>query len=91
MFSENLSIFLADFGTPVVLGAVSGLGILDTPGQVIHNGDVLSVDYCLTCEASKFGGAHYNDSITVNSIPYTIRYVRPVDDGAMVELYLTKI
>jgi hypothetical protein len=47
-FTEDLSIFLADFGVSCTAGAVTALGILDMPGQVISDGMVLTTDYTLT-------------------------------------------
>ena len=89
--TENLDAFLADFGVSVTTGAVSGLGILDMPMDVIAGGEVLSVDYKLTVKTSEFGGLIYGDGITVNGVNYTVRSAQPTDDGTFTDLYLTKI
>lgn len=89
--SENLSVFLNDFGVSVTAGAISGLGILDMPGQVIADGMVITTDYTLTAKASDFGGLLYGDGILVNGVGYQVREVRTIDDGAMVEISMSKL
>lgn len=75
---------------PVVAGAVSGLGILDMPSEIIADGVILTTDYKVTCEASKFGSLLHGDAITVNSIAYTVRNVSLIDDGAFCEIMMQK-
>ena len=48
--TENLDAFLADFGVSVTAGAVSALGILDMPMEVMAGDQVLSTDYTLTAK-----------------------------------------
>lgn len=88
--SEDLSVFLADFGVPVTSGNISGHGILDMPGQLVADGMIITTDYSLRCEASKFGGLAYGASIAVNSVNYTVRENRLIDDGAFCEITLQK-
>ena len=61
MITEDLTAFLADFGVSCTAGAVTALGILDMPGQVLAGGMVLSTDYTLTCKAADCGGLLYGD------------------------------
>lgn len=91
-FDENLSVFLSDaeFSVPVSAGGASGQGILDMPSEIIADGVVLTTDYKLTCEASKFGSLLHGDSITVNSIAYKVRNVALIDDGAFCEIMMQK-
>ena len=91
-FAEDLSVFLSadEFSVPVVAGVVSGQGILDMPSEVIADGVVLTTDYKVTCEASKFGSLVHGDAITVNSVAYTVRNVSLIDDGAFCEIMMQK-
>jgi hypothetical protein len=89
-FTENLEAFLADFGVSVTAGAVSGMGILDMPGELIADGMIITTDYTLRCEASKFGSLAYGTSITVNSVAYTVRENKLIDDGAFCLMTLQK-
>lgn len=89
--SEDLSVFLSDFGVSVTAGPVSGLGILDMPTQVIADGQVLSTDYALTCRADQFGNLLYGDAVTVGGVAYSVRETRRLDDGAFVEVALMKL
>lgn len=90
-FTEDLDLFLADFGVPVSSGAISGIGILDMPSEIIADGVVLTTDYKVTVKASLFGELNYGATVTVDGVDYTIREVMKVDDGSFVELTLTKI
>lgn len=88
--TEDLTLFLNDFGVSCTAGAVTALGILDMPGQVILDGMVVSTDYTLTARAADFGGLIYGDSITVAGGSYQVRETRLLDDGAFVEIGLQK-
>lgn len=91
-FTENLSVFLDSdgFAVPVVAGAVSGLGILDMPSEIIADGIVLTTDYKLTCESSKFSDLANGAGINVDGNAYTVRNVALIDDGAFCELMLQR-
>jgi len=89
-FTEDLDIFLADFGVSCTAGAVTAKGILDMPSQIVADGMVLSTDYTLTAKASDFGSLGRGSSITVDSVAYTVREVMLVDDGKFVQLGLQK-
>lgn len=88
--TENLNTFLDDFGVTCTAGAVTALGILDMPSQVLLNDAILSTDYTLTARASNFGSLKYGDNITVAGTTYTVRETQYIDDGAMVQLGLQK-
>jgi hypothetical protein len=88
--TEDLSVFLQDFGVTCTAGSITALGILDMPGQVLANGMVISTDYQLTAKAADFGNLKYNDSIIVDGVTYTVRDTRLIDDGRMCELSLSK-
>lgn len=87
---EDLGVFLDDFGVSCTAGAVTALGILDMPSQIISNGMVLSTDYTLTAKASDFGSLLRGDAITVNSVAYTVREVMLIDDGNFVQIGIQK-
>jgi hypothetical protein len=89
--TEDLNVFLEDFGVSCTAGAVSALGILDMPSQIISGDMVLSTDYTLTARAADFGGLYYGDGITVAGANYQVREVRKLDDGAFVEIGLTSL
>ena len=87
---EDLGVFLDDFGVSCTAGAVTALGILDMPSQIISNGMVLSTDYTLTAKASDFGSLLRGDAITVNGVAYTVREVMLIDDGNFVQIGIQK-
>ena len=90
-FTENLDVFLADFGVSVTAGAVSGLGLLDMPGELVADGMIITTDYSLRCEASKFGGLIYGAAMTVDGINYQVRENRLIEDGKFCEITLLKV
>ena len=89
--SEDLDIFLADFGVSCTAGATTANGILDMPSQVISDGMVLTTDYTLTARASNFGSLIRGDSITVDGTAYTVRETMLLDDGKFVQLGIQRI
>ena len=89
-FTEDLSIFLADFGDTCTSGATTALGILNMPSQMLSDGMVLTTDYTLIAKASDFGTLIRGDSITVEAIAYTVRETMFVTDGKFVEIALQK-
>lgn len=88
---EDLGVFLNDFGVSCTAGAVTALGILDMPTQVLAGEMVLSTDYTLTARTADFGGLVYGDAITVGGVAYQVREVRKLDDGMMCELGLSRL
>lgn len=90
MISEDLNVFLDDFGVSCTAGAVTALGILDMPSQVVADGMVLTTDYKLTTKASDFGTLKYGDSISVNGASYQVRENMLLDDGQFCDLYLQR-
>lgn len=90
LLTDDTSLFLADFGVDVVAGSTVGLGILDMPTELIVDGQVLSTDYTLTCESSKFGNLLYGSAITVNGAAYTVRSAALISDGVFTQLSLQR-
>jgi len=83
--------FLADFGVTVTSGAVSGMGILDMPSQIVADGMVLTTDYRLTVRTSEFGGLIYGAAVTADGVNYQVREAMKIDDGQFTELMLTRL
>jgi len=88
---EDPSVFLADFGVPVTAGAVTGVGILDMPGNLTADGMAISTDYLLRCETSRFGNLLYGDEVTAGGVVYQVRETRLIDDGTFVEVTLMRL
>jgi hypothetical protein len=90
-WTEDPTDFLQDFGVTVTAGAVEGLGILDMPGEDVADGRVITTEYLLRCQVSKFGELAYGDSVTVDGVSYTVRE-QPlrIDDGVFCLVLLTK-
>ena len=90
-FTEDLSLFLYDFGVTCTAGNITALGILDVPTQLIAGDMVISTDYALTAKAADFGGLLYGDAIRVDNVNYQVREVRQIADGAFVEISLQRL
>ena len=90
-WSEDPTDFLTDFGVSVTADGVSGLGILDMPGEYVADGRVITNEYQLRVEFSKFGALSYGDSVTVAGDAYTVREAPLIaDDGVFCVMLLTK-
>lgn len=90
--AEDLTLYLADHGVSVTAGAVSGMGILEQPGELALGGEMMLIDYAIRCEASKFGSLGYGDAVTVDGTAYTVENnPTPIDDGAFVIIPLVKV
>jgi hypothetical protein len=91
VITEDLSLFLEDFGVVCTSGAVTAKGILDMPSQVVADGMVLTTDYKLTVRTADFGGLLYGDGVTVDGVNYQVREAMKIDDGAFTDLMLTRL
>lgn len=91
MFAEDDSIFLADFGVPVVVpGRPAGSGIYDAPGEYIGPaGEIQQSDPVVRCLATLVLGLEYGDSVTVDGLSYTVRDNVALFDGRWRRLYLS--
>lgn len=90
-FTENLSVFLADFGVAVTCGSYSGLGIIDMPSEIIAGGMVLTTDYQLTVKTADFPVLNRGDAMTIATVAYTVREARQADDGKFTNVFLSKV
>ena len=61
-------------GVSVTAGAVSGTGQLDLNSELVMSGQVVSVDYALSCATALFGSLQYGDSITVSGVAYRVQH-----------------
>jgi len=89
-FTEDIDVFLADFGVPMSAGSASGVGILDMPSEMVADGVVMTTDYRVTCLASLFGDLQYGAGVNVDGLPYTVRSVELLDDGKFCDLMLQR-
>jgi hypothetical protein len=91
-WTEDPTDFLEDFGVSVTANGTTGLGILDMPGEYVADGRVITNEYLLRAEASKFGSVTYGDSMTVAGVAYEVREAPLlVDDGVFCLVLLTKL
>ena len=76
----------------VTAGAASGRGFLKQNSEMLLGGEVISIDFALTCETSIFGSLAYGDSVTVDGTQYEVRY-EPMrqDDGTFCVVPLAKL
>ena len=90
--TDDPTVYLEHFGVSVTAGAVSGLGILDAPGEYALGSEMVITDYALRCEAANFGSLRHGAAITVDSTSYTVK--EPpllLDDGVFCLLLLLKV
>mgnify|MGYP003108692940 FL=1 len=89
-FTEDLDIFLADFGDEVVYKGVIYKGILEQPDEIVADGLVMTTDYELTAKTSELGGLVFDNIIQINGDDYKVRSARKIDDGSFCLVALNK-
>jgi hypothetical protein len=80
-----------EFGVSCTLGASTFVGILDSPVEVLAGGMALSREYSLLAKTADVSTAARGTSLTVDSVSYTVRENRAIDDGVFSELLLSKV
>ena len=91
-FQDTLAFLSVDeFGVSCSLGASTFVGILDSPVEVLAGGMALSREYSLLAKTSDVSTAVRGTAITVDSVSYTVRENRAIDDGLFSELLLSKV
>ena len=89
-FTEDLDIFLADFGDAVEYQGVLYKGILEQPDEIVADGLVMTTDYELTGKTSELGSLVFDDIISVDGTNYKVRQARKIDDGKFCIVSLNK-
>src|ERR1700729_1799011 len=90
---SDIPAMLADFGEPIAIGGVAGVGIVDKQDLTFQAADgqrgvvVLPVS-SLIVQTSAWPGIEIDNDIIVRGSDYTIRNRERVDDGALTKLWL---
>ena len=90
-FTEDLDIFLSDFGDEVIYEGVIYKGILEQPDEIVADGLVMTTDYELTGKTSELGSLVFDDIISVDGDNYKVRQARKIDDGKFCTVSLNKL
>tara|TARA_R100001129_G_scaffold169895_2_gene138988 strand:- start:225 stop:512 length:288 start_codon:yes stop_codon:yes gene_type:complete len=88
--AASINAMLNDFGVSCTSGGTTGKGVLNQPDQVLAGDFIMSTDYVLRAKTSDFGSLIAGASITVDSVSYTVREVRKLNDGTFCELSIQK-
>lgn len=91
-FTEDPSVFLADFGKPCLAGATSFVGLLDQPDELLalQRVHVHSRQYELTYITAEVDLTR-EAAVTVDGQAYTVREApRQVGDGVFSRVLLSK-
>lgn len=78
-------------GVSITAGAVSGMGMLDMPGEAVLDDMVISIGYRLTCRADLFGWLGYGDLVNVDGVGYRVQENKPIGDGRFCIAQLEKV
>jgi len=90
MITEDLDVFLSDFGVSITAGAVSGVGILDMPGESVMGDMVISTGYRVICRADSFGWLSYGGLINADGQAYRVQELKLISDGRFCSIELEK-
>jgi hypothetical protein len=92
---QDIPFLLQDTGVPVVVGGVSGVGLLDENDQVLvsdrNGGEVLVPMTTLTVQSSAFPSMRIDTAVTVNGTNYTIRERLKTGDAALTKILLGSV
>jgi hypothetical protein len=92
---QDIPFLLQDTGVPVVIGGVSGVGLLDENDQVLvsdrNGGEVLVPMTTLTVQSSAFPNMRIDTAVTVNGTNYTIRERLKTGDAALMKILLGSV
>ena len=92
---QDIPFLLQDTGVPVVIGGVSGVGLLDENDQVLvsdrNGGEVLVPMTTLTVQSSAFPNVRIDTAVTVNGTNYTIRERLKTGDAALTKILLGSV
>jgi hypothetical protein len=89
MMTEDLSPLFNDFGSEVVFGSSSFLGILDRPDS--QSGLLLVTEYALTIKTSDLSTMEDGSTLTVDAVSYEVRKIEALDDGKLSKIWLSKV
>ena len=78
-------------GVSVTAGAVSGMGLLDMPGELVMDDRVINTNYRLTCRADQFGTLSYGDQLQADGQTYLVQELQLIADGNFCMLTLEKV
>ena len=92
---QDIPFLLLDTGVPVVVGGVSGVGLLDENDQVLvsdrNGGEVLVPMTTLTVQSSAFPSMKIDTAVTVNGTNYPIRERLKTGDAALTKILLGSV
>lgn len=78
-------------GVSITAGAVSGMGMMDEPGESVMGDMVISTGYRLTCRADLFGWLGYGDLINVDGVGFRVQELKLMGDGRFCTLALEQV
>lgn len=92
MFTEDLSVFFAEFGVQATWtpSGITATVILDSPDAGILGDLVLTTQYEMTYQTSDFAGLDYGANLSINGAQYTVKDTKRLDDGAFSKASLSK-
>jgi hypothetical protein len=88
----DADLLLQDFGSSVIAGAVSGLGILDRKSEILLNDRIITVEYSVIVRTDQFGDLQYGGTVIVGGQAYEVMHepIR-IADGIYSVLILDRI
>jgi hypothetical protein len=88
----DIPALLADMGIAIVVGGVSGTGLLDEADQILvqdgSGGQVVVMATTVTIQTSAFPSAKIGDAVSIGSKNFTVRERLRIGDGGLTKLLL---
>ena len=91
MLTEDLDLFLEDFGVDATVASKTATVILDMPDRDLLGGKVQSIAYQVTYKTADFPSLKYGDSIAVDGVDYKVLEPSTIDDGRFSTCQLERV
>jgi hypothetical protein len=91
-FTEDISLFFADFGVEAVFGASSAQVLLDEPDNTIFEGQLVAADASITYATGDLEGLQKGSSLTVDGNAYKVTQPpMKIDDGKLMRAQVAEV
>jgi hypothetical protein len=91
VFSEDLSVFFADFGVSATLNGSAVTAMVDTSTELVLDGELTQAPSALL-KTSDAASAAQGQSFVASAVSYLVRQVlREPPDGALTRLVLVRV
>jgi hypothetical protein len=91
-FTEDISLFFADFGVEAVFGELTTSVLLDEPDNAIFEGQLIAADASITYATGELEGLQKGSSLTIDGNAYKVTEPpMKIDDGKLMRAQVAEV